>query len=140
MNTVFSSRLLKLALSADAVVSGGVAALQLLAAGWLSEFLLLPKALLVETGLFLVGYTILLVLLARRATVWSVIVGTVIVGNMGWAVACIALLATGIVSPNMLGISYVLVQAIAVLVFAAMEYAGLRASGSVQTSSVVGIN
>lgn len=138
MNTIFPSRLLKLALIADALVSGAVAALQLVAAGWLSERLNLPKALLIETGVFLVGYTILLVLLARSTTVWSLIIGVVVIGNVGWAVGCIGLLAGGIVSPNALGVAFVIVHALAVLVFAAMEYSGLRASQSAGASSSVG--
>lgn len=137
MNTIFPSRFLKLALIADALVSGAVAALQLVAAAWLSELLNLPKPLLIDTGVFLVGYTILLVLLARSTTVWSLIIGVVIIGNIGWAIACIELLASGSVSPNVLGVAFVIVQAVAVLVFAAMEYSGLRASKPAGASSSV---
>ncbi len=138
MNTIFPSRFLKLALIADALVSGAVAALQLVAAAWLSELLNLPKPLLIDTGVFLVGYTILLVLLARSTTVWSLIIGVVIIGNIGWAIACIGLLASGSVSPNVLGVAFVIVQAVAVLVFAAMEYSGLRASKSAGAATTVG--
>lgn len=138
MNTIFPSRFLKLALIADALVSGAVAALQLVAAAWLSELLNLPKPLLIDTGVFLVGYTILLVLLARSTTVWSLIIGVVIIGNIGWAIACIGLLASGSVSPNVLGMAFVIVQAVAVLVFAAMEYSGLRESKSANAATTVG--
>ncbi len=100
---------------ADAIVSGAVAALQLIAASWLRELLNLPKALLIETGVFLVGYTILLALLARSTTLWSLIIGVVVIGNIGWAIACAGLLASGIISPNALGLAYVIVQAVAVL-------------------------
>ena len=134
MNTIFPSRFLKLALIADAVVSGAVATLQLLAAGWLSELLNLPKALLINTGVFFVGYTISLVVLTRSTAVWSPIIGVVVVGNIGWAIACVGLLASGMVSPNVLGVAFVAVQAVAVLAFAAMEYAGLKASQSAGTT------
>ena len=116
MNTIFPSRLLKLALTADATVSGAVAILQLVAAGWLSELLNLPKSLLIETGVFLAGYAILLVLLARSTTLWSLIIGVVVIGNIGWAIACAGLLAGGIVSPNVLGVTFVSIQAVTVLV------------------------
>ena len=138
MNTIFPSRFLKFALVTDAAVSGAVAALQLVAARWLSELLNLPQALLVETGVFLVGYTILLIFLARSTTAWSVIIGIVVIGNIGWAIACIGLLTSGIVSPNGFGVAFVIVQAIAVLVFAAMEYSGLKASQSAGAPSSVG--
>ena len=94
----------------------------------------LPTALLIETGVFLVAYTILLVLLARSTTVWSLIIGVVVIGNIGWAIACVGLLVSGIVSPNVFGVAFVIVQVIAVLVFAAMEYSGLRASQSASVS------
>jgi hypothetical protein len=138
MNTIFPSRFLKFALITDAVVSGAVAALQLFGAGWLSELLMLPKVLLFETGVFLVGYTILLVLLARSTALWSLIIGVVVIGNIGWAMACVGLLTSGAVSPNVLGVTFVIVQAVAVLVFAAMEYSGLKASQSAGAPSSVG--
>jgi hypothetical protein len=138
MNTIIPSRLLKLALISDAVVSGAVALLQLLAAAELSKWLNLPQSLLVETGMFLVAYTGVLVYLARSATVWSPIMWLVVIGNVGWAIACITILAERIVSPNLFGAMFVLVQAVAVLIFAALEYAGLRASDSVATSTTSG--
>lgn len=128
MRTVYPSPLLKTALVADAIVSGGVAVLQLVAASWLSELLMLPRTLLVETGGFLVAYTILLIVLARSTRVWSAIVGIVVLGNVGWAAGCVGLLATDALAPSGLGVAFVLVQALAVLVFAVLEYMGLKAS------------
>ncbi len=127
MNTIYPSRLLKLALIADALVSGCVAALQLAASGWLSELLMLPRVLLFETGVFLVGYAILLLVLTCIDKLWTVIIGAVVVGNVGWAVGCIGLLA-GVLSPNALGVAFMLVQIVSVLIFATLEYFGLRAS------------
>jgi hypothetical protein len=70
--------------------------------------------------------------------VWSVIIGIVVIGNIGWAIACIGLLISDIVSPNGFGVAFVIVQAIAVLVFAAMEYSGLKASQLASASSSIG--
>lgn len=128
MKTVMSSKLLKTALTADAVVSGTVAALQLAAPEALSRLLVLPRPLLVETGVFLVAYTVLLIVLARGATVGSALIGVIVLGNVGWAVGCAALLATGAVAPSAPGMAFIVVQAAAVLVFAALEFAGLKAS------------
>lgn len=130
MKTVLSSSLLKFALIADAVVSGAVAVLQLAAPTWLSQFLLLPRSLLIETGIFLLAYTVLLVVLARSSRVWSALIGLIVIGNVGWAASCLGLLVTGVVSPNMLGIGFVMVQAVAVLIFAVLEFRGLAASTS----------
>ncbi len=128
MKTVVPSSLLSFALMADAVISGAVVVLQLAAPEWLSQRLLLPRALLIETGIFLVGYTLLLVLLARSSRVWSALIGIIIIGNVGWAVGCVALLVLGVLSPNALGVAFVLMQAVAVLFFAALEFKGLAAS------------
>lgn len=135
MKTVCPSRLLKLALIADAVVSGAVAVLQLAAPGWLSELLHLPRVLLVETGGFLVAYTILLVVLARSARVWFSLIAIVVIGNVGWAASCVALLASGVLSPSALGKAFVVVQAVAVLLFAALQAKGLSSSSTAPASS-----
>ena len=130
MQVIHPSPLLKRALLADAAVSGATAALQLLGAEALAAALQLPQALLWETGLFLVAYAALLVVLARSAGVWAALIGLVVAGNLGWAVACGALLATGTPGPNALGTGFVLVQVAAVLVFAGWEFKGLKASRS----------
>jgi hypothetical protein len=137
MKTIHPSPLLNLALSADVAASGTIAVLQLAAARPLAELLALPQPLLVETGAFLVGWTALLAVLAASARVAPALVGVVIVGNLAWAVACLALLATGTLLPNGLGIAFVLVQAAVVLVLAALQYAGLArsvAAGDVRTA------
>jgi len=128
MKTVSPSRLLKLALTADAVVSGLVGMLQLAALDWLSQLLSLPRSLLLETGVFLIGYAVLLVVLARSAKVWQALIGMVVVGNVGWAIGCVVLVASGVLSPGAMGLAFVAVQAITVLVFAALEFNGLTAS------------
>ena len=128
MKTVSPSRLLKLALTADAVVSGLVGMLQLAALDWLSQLLSLPRSLLLETGVFLIGYAVLLVVLARSARVWQALIGMVVVGNVGWAIGCVVLVASGVLSPGAMGLAFVAVQAITVLVFAAQEFNGLIAS------------
>lgn len=131
MKTVHPSRLLAVALLADAGVSGAVAALQLAVPGWLSDHLLLPRSLLVESGAFLVAYVALLLGLARRRTVWSALIAMVVAGNVGWALGCAALVASGTVAPNALGIAFLAAHVVAVLVFAVLEWKGLAASAPV---------
>jgi hypothetical protein len=128
MQTVSPSRFLKHALIADAIVSGGVAVLQLAAAPVLSPMLSLPRVTLVDTGVFLVAYTALLMVLATRSRVRIWLISAVVVGNVLWAIGCGGLLLTGTLSPNALGVAYVLLQVIAVLGFAGWEYAGLMRS------------
>jgi len=128
MRTVYPSPLLKSALVADAVVTGAAAVLQLAAASWLSELLALPRTLLVESGTFLVAYTLLLIVLARSTSVSSVIIAAIVLGNIAWGAGCIGLLITDALSPSGLGVAFVIMQAVAVLVFATLEYLGVKIS------------
>ena len=128
MRSIRPSAFLKTVLIADAAASGAVAVLQLVAANWLSQRSMLPHALLVGTGAFLVIYAAMLTWLARRTTVWSAVVGTVVLGNVAWAVACVALVLGQASTLSGLGVAFVAVHAVAVLLFAALEYSGLRAS------------
>lgn len=128
MKTLHPSPLLKLALWTDAAVSGAVALLQLAAAPALADLLALPRALLVESGVFLVAYTLLLVLLARSTRIPSLLLALIVAGNVGWALGCVGLPLAGLVAPNAPGLGYLALQAGAVLVFAAWEALGWHRS------------
>jgi len=128
MKSIQSSRLLKFALRADAAVSSAVAALQLLLVGLLAEALQLPRALLADSGGFLVAYAILLLWLAGRAQLNAAWIVLIIVGNMAWAFACVALWFSHAVSPSLLGTAFLLLQTVVVLAFAVLEFKGLRTS------------
>ncbi|MBR1247192.1 hypothetical protein JQ609_09630 [Bradyrhizobium sp. AUGA SZCCT0169] len=128
------SSFLSRALLADAVFSGVAAVLLTLGAGVLAPFLNLPEALLRESGLFLIAYTALVGWLGTRQSVLKALVLLVIVGNAAWTLGSIALLFSGAVSPNLLGILFVVAQAIATGVFAELQYIGLRKSDSAVTA------
>src|SRR5215813_8210544 len=126
---ILSSPFLRRALLADAVFSGLSAVLMTLDAGALAPFLNLPEALLRETGLFLIAYTALVGWLGTRLSVPKVLVMIVVAGNAAWTLASIALLFSGAVLPNLLGVMVVVAQAIATGIFAELQYIGLRRSG-----------
>ena len=128
------SSFLSRALLADAVFSGVSAVGLTLGAGVLAPFLSLPEALLRETGLFLIAYTALVGWLGTRQSVLKALVLLVIVGNAAWTLGSIALLFSGAVTPNVLGMIVVVAQAIATGVFAELQYIGLRRSGGVVTA------
>jgi hypothetical protein len=117
------------ALLADAIFSGVSAVLLALGASTLASLLKLPEALLRETGLFLVAYAALVGWLGTRQAMPKVLVWMVVAGNAAWALASIALLFSGWVAPNLPGEAAVAMQAIAVGVFAELQYVGLRRSG-----------
>ena len=137
MHSVIPSSLLKKALAADAVVSGAVALLQLSMTDVLSRLLVLPRGLLVETGVFLMGYTLLLIVLARSARIWPALIVMIVLGNAGWAAGCAVLLGAGYLQPNAPGLAFIAAQAAAVLVFAGLEYLGLRYSDQARPSAVL---
>jgi hypothetical protein len=123
------SLLLRRAILADAVFSGASALLLSLSAGALAQLLNLPEALLRETGLFLIAYAALVGWLGTRQSMPKVLVWMVVAGNAAWTVASIALLFSGAVTPNLLGAAAAAMQAIAVGMFAELQYVGLRRSG-----------
>jgi hypothetical protein len=125
---------LRRAIQADAVFSGVSALLLVSAAGMLAPFLNLPEALLRETGLFLIAYTALVGWLGTRQSMPKPLVLIVIAGNAAWTLGSIALLFSGAVTPNLLGETFVTVQAIVTGAFAELQYIGLRKSGGVVTA------
>lgn len=122
------SALLRRALQADAVVSGAMALLLSFGSGVLARLLALPEPLLLETGLFLIGYAVLVGWLGTRAVLPRTMVLIVIAGNALWTLGSVTLLLSGSVAPNALGIAFVLVQATAVGIFAELQFIGLKRS------------
>ena len=126
MKTIHPAPLLKFALVADAIVSGAVAVLQVALPAQLSGMLALPRPLLQYTGEFLLAYTALLALRAASSSVPRALVLLLAAGNIGWAIGCAGVLVE--LSPSAPGIAFVVVQLAAVLVFAALQSAGVKAS------------
>ena len=128
------SLFLRRAIQLDAVFSGVSAVLLSFGAGALASWLNLPEALLRESGLFLIAYAALVGWLGTRQSVLKALVWLVIVGNAAWTLGSIALLFSGAVNPNLLGMITVVGQAIATGVFAELQYVGLRMSGGEVTA------
>ena len=125
---IHPSILLRRAILADAIFSGASALLLSLGADALAPLTGLPGALMRETGLFLVAYTMLVGWLGTRQSMPKALVGIVIAGNAAWTLGSIALLFSGAVTPNLLGEAFVAAQAIVVGAFAELQYIGLRRS------------
>lgn len=122
------STLLRRALQADALVSGAMALLLSFGSGVLARLLALPQPLLLETGLFLIGYAALVGWLSTRRALPKALVLIVIAGNALWTLGSVALLLSGMVAPNALGVAFVLMQATAVGIFAELQFIGLKRS------------
>lgn len=117
---------LRSALAMDAVASLATGLLLVAAAGPLAGLFGLPEILLRLCGVFFLPWAALVGWLAgrpvphRRAVAW--VAGL----NAVWAVDSVVLLFTGWVSPTTLGTAFVLAQAAAVAVFAAVQATALR--------------
>lgn len=125
--TTASSRSLRTALLADAGISGAAGLLMALAAGPLSNLLAIPSALLFWAGIICIASAALMAFTGTREPVPSALAWLIVVGNVGWVLASIAL-AAGIIKPNALGVAFILAQAATVAWLTWMEYAGLKQS------------
>ena len=92
----------------------------------LSSLTQLPPGLLSAAGLSLFPIAAFIVFVAARAPVWPFGVWLIIIGNVGWVLASVGLLLAGAVSPNALGVAFVIAQAVAVAVLATLEVMGVR--------------
>jgi hypothetical protein len=126
MSSTENSVFLRRALLLDAAASGLTAALMLVAGGVLEGLLDLPAALLRGAGLVLVPYVTFVAFVATRASIAESAVWVVVATNTLWTIASFALLASGWVAPNRLGVAFVIAQALAVAGLGALQYAALR--------------
>lgn len=117
--------LLRLALRLDAGASGAVGLLLLGGAPWLTTLLGLPRPLLIGAGAVCLGWALLLGALSRRGRLSASVVWAVIALNVVWVVESLALLLLGWVAPTSLGIAFVIAQALAVALFAQLQFLGL---------------
>ena len=87
--------LLRLSLQLDAVASGALGLLSLVAAPVLDGFLGMPVALLVSVGSLVTAYAAVLWTVATRSRIPRPAVGVVIAGNLLWVAASVAVVAAG---------------------------------------------
>jgi hypothetical protein len=121
--------LLRLALKADAVITGANALAYLAAFAVLDSWLGVPTAALLGVGAFLAVYSGLVWRLATRPSMPTPAVAAVIAGNALWAVDSLIVLALDTFSPTLAGQVVIAVQAVGVAGFAAIQYLGLRRQG-----------
>lgn len=120
--SIFASPLfLRRVLWADAASCLGCGAVQLAAPAALFG---LPQGLLLATGAFLVAYALVLGLVAARPRPPRPLVALCAAGNVAWAIGCGAALAW--LAPTAWGMAWVVLQAVAVLLLADLQWMGLR--------------
>lgn len=118
------SRILRRALVLDAIASGAMGVLLIAGAALLDGPLGLPTALLLIAGIALVPFAAFVGRLGTRATAPRGAVLTVVAVNAAWTLASLG--ALFLTDPTMLGVVFVLAQALTVAVFAELQVTGLR--------------
>lgn len=124
--TADGGRLLRLALRLDAVASGALGVLGLAAAPLLGDLLGPSSAVVLGVGAFLGCFAVALGLLAARPAIPRAGAWAVVLGNSGWVLGSVVAVVVGWTSLTALGVAVVLAQAMAVAVFAATQWLGLR--------------
>jgi hypothetical protein len=128
MTMLHPSPLLRQALLSDAVTSAACGLLMLLGAGPLSGLLGLPEMLLRLSGAVLLPYAAIIAYLGLREQLMRPVVWAVIIGNVIWTADSLLLLVSGWVEPTRAGYAFVIAQALVVLMYAELQYMGLRRS------------
>jgi len=117
---------LRYALLADAIASGATGLLLIAGAGLLEGFLNIPVALSREAGLVLIPYVAFVAIVGTRENIMRGAVWAIILANAVWALASVALLVSGWIAPNLLGVIFIALQAAVVAVFGELQFVGLR--------------
>ena len=125
-NLIQPSVFLRRALVADALVSAVVGAVMALGAAASQGPLGIPSSVLMLAGLALFPYAAYLLWLATRPAVPRAAVWVPIVLNVLWAAECVLFVVNASPSPTLLGEAFIAMQVITVLVFAELEFIGLR--------------
>lgn len=126
MNSFRSMSFLRVVLAVDAISSLMMGLGLALAANMLSTFTSIPQDLLFAAGILLLPFAAFVGFLATRETPSRVGVWAVIAVNALWVLESVVLLVSDWIAPNLLGSIFIAVQAVAVGVFAELQYFGLR--------------
>jgi hypothetical protein len=122
---------LRQVLFVDAAVSGAAGLLMAAGAPFLSPLLGLPLGLLFWSGLALLPFVAVLVVIARRGEASRFAIIDIIAINALWVAASLGLLISGLVEPTMLGYAFVIAQAVAVALLGALQIIGLRRAAAI---------
>lgn len=128
MNTVLPSPLLRLGLRLDAILSLAAAAAVPLLLMPLSVALGFSREQMILIAAFMFGWAALTGWMGGQARLpaWSVWLAIAV--NVEWAAASLLLPAFGWITPNALGWTLLVAQALGVLVFAGLQWLGLQRS------------
>lgn len=101
------------------------------ASGPIGALIGVPAGLLFWAGAALLPIAAFMLVTAASPRPPALAVAVVMIGNLGWALASIALPLAGLISPNPLGYGFLVLQAVAVLVLTELEFGAARRSRAV---------
>lgn len=113
--------ILRWTLVGDAIVVAATGLLMLAGAGRLSDWLDLPVDLLRWPGLFLLVYAATVRWYSTQSNYTRGVISALIAVNLAWAIGCLIVLTFGDIDPNGFGVGFILLNAAACLVVAALE-------------------
>lgn len=119
---------LRLVLKLDAVATAAAGLLSAAVSTILDNLLGIPLALLVSVGLFLLVYAAFVWRVGSRHRINRSAVQGAVAVNLIYAVGCLVLVAARPFPLTVWGITFILAQAAAVALFAALQLVGLRQS------------
>lgn len=125
MTNVITRPSLRQILIIDAVTCIAMGALLTITSVPLGGFLGISATLLFYAGLVLLPVAAFMILVAVRPDVPVEGALVVVAGNVLWVLASIVLLAGSLITPNGLGVTFVVLQAAAVAVLAVLEYVAI---------------
>lgn len=117
---------LKTLLRIDAATCLAMGLLLLAASGPLATLTALPPALLFWAGALLLPIAAFMGATALAAEPHRLAVGFIVIGNIFWSLASIALPVAGLIAPNGLGLAFLVAQAAVVLLLAELELSAMR--------------
>lgn len=132
-DVVASPRFLPAVLGIDAAVSLAAGALQTAAPDALSGLMGLSRPLLAGSGAFLLAYGALVGWSATRRPPLRPLVAFFALGNLGWTLACGALLAAA--GATVWGQAWIAIQGVFTLAMADLQWLGLRATAPRSTAA-----
>ncbi|GGO57545.1 hypothetical protein SAMN05444398_107182 [Roseovarius pacificus] len=110
-------------LAIDAATCAIMGALLVFASEPIAGLTGIPEPFLFVAGLLLLPIAVFMAVFARVATIPAWAVQMVVAGNVLWVLGSVILPIAGLIAPNGLGWAFLLVQAVAVAIFASLEWA-----------------
>ncbi|WP_055046102.1 hypothetical protein [Devosia sp. A16] len=117
--------LIRLALVADAAATAATGALLALGGSLLSDVTGLPATATLPLGLFLVVFAAFVGWVGLQRETPRGAATLIVIVNAAWVVASVLVVLAGAFPLTLLGVAFVLVQAVAVAAFVALQWIGL---------------